>query len=289
MIDTSTSKNKTKLGTPCSKKWDAEWIELVDKCEAALGHRCCGAHAPDDLPCEVISDHRNGRCRFHGGIVGIGAPEGNTNARIHGLYSRRLQTCGEHCPMWQTCPLAGDDIAKMAAAKRPLCPYEQTEHDLLSKLEEETEPLRRMLYADQSPGNPHPMLPELTSLRENLKTLQIMITRAAGALKTGLTQVTSVIGKDYSMDSSKPSAALQAYQILSREHRQTTTLFKKIIKDFGLPKTFGIRKEPIYEIPDDYQAPFARSSSEDKRSPFDKHLPEALKHYLSEEQLDRLR
>ena len=243
MIDGSVSKNKTKLGTPCSKKWNTEWIELVDKCEAELGHRCCGAHAPDGLPCEVISDHTNGRCRFHGGTIGIGAPEGNTNARIHGLYSRRLQTCGTHCPMWETCPMAGKDIAEMAAAKRPLCPYEQAEHDSLTALEEEAKPAKRLLYADVFPGDPHPLLPELSSLRENLKTLQIMITRAAGAMKVGLTQDMSVRGKDYSMDSSKPSAALQAYQMLSREHRQTTTLYKGIIKDFGLPKRFGIREE----------------------------------------------
>ena len=247
MIDHSTSKNKTKLGTPCSGKWDSEWIGLVDRCEAALGHRCCGAHAPDNLPCEVLSDHKNGRCRFHGGAIGIGAPKDNTNARIHGLYSRRLQTCGEHCPMWKTCPMAGEDIAKLAATKRPLCAYEQTEHDLLTELEVESEPLGRWEYEDESPKDPHPLLPELTSLRENLKTLQIMITRAAGALKLGLTQVTSVTGKDYSMDSTKPSAALQAYQILSREHRQTTTLYEKIVKDFGLPKSFEFRERPVRE------------------------------------------
>ena len=240
MIDTSTSKTKTKLGTPCSKKWDTEWIDLVDKCEAQLGHRCCGAHAPDNLPCELISDHPNGRCRFHGGINGIGAPKENTNARIHGLYSRRLQNCGDHCPMWKTCPLAGPDINKLSPAKRPICPYEQDEYNLLSKLEKDTAPLHYERYATEKEMEPHKFLPEITCLRENLKTLQIMITRAASALKTGLTQSTSVIGKDYSMETSKPSAALQAYQILSREHRQTTTLYERMIGNHNLPTELRI-------------------------------------------------
>ena len=249
MIDKSTTSTTTKLGTPCSKKWDAEWIEQVNITEKELGHRCCGAHAPDNYPCQLTSNHPNGRCRFHGGTYGIGAPKQNTNARIHGLYSRRLQTCGDHCPQWKTCPLAGSDILKLRANQRPLCAYEQAEHDLLTQLEKDTTPQPKHRYDTSPKLDPHPLLPEMTSLRQNLKTLQIMITRATAALKPGLTQDTSVHGKDYAMESSKPSAALQAYQILTREHRHTTTLYERLIKKYGLPKTLKIVPHPLNKIP----------------------------------------
>ena len=47
MADTRT----TTLGTPISKKWDEDWIKEVEATETQLGHRCCGAHAPDYTPC----------------------------------------------------------------------------------------------------------------------------------------------------------------------------------------------------------------------------------------------
>ncbi len=101
----------TKRGTPLSPKWDQEWITQDELVENQLGRRICGAHSPAWTPCTLGSDHVNGRCRYHGGHSGIGAPLGNRNAMIHGLYSRRLQQCGSHCPLWQTCPLPSKDVA----------------------------------------------------------------------------------------------------------------------------------------------------------------------------------
>ena len=226
----------TTLGTPISKKWDTDWIEAVNATESDLGHRCCGAHARDDTPCQLGASHANGRCRFHGGRPNIGAPKGNTNARIHGLYARRLQTCGEHCPNWTSCPLAGEDVLKLSEKHRPICAYEQEEHDLIDRLEKQSTPLPSRRYDTAPERDPHPFLPEMTCLRENLHLLQIMVTRAAKALNPGLTQDLSVRSDTYALDTSKPSAALQAFQILSREHRATATLYKQFIRDYGQPR-----------------------------------------------------
>ncbi len=119
----------TKLGTPLSPKWDQEWITQVEQVENQLGRRVCGAHSPAWTPCTLGSDHVNGRCRYHGGHSGIGAPLGNRNAMIHGLYSRRLQQCGSHCPLWQTCPLPSKDVEALPERVRPFCPYEKAEYD----------------------------------------------------------------------------------------------------------------------------------------------------------------
>ena len=125
---------KTKLGTPCSPKWDEAWVAQVDYVERQLDHRICGAHSPAWTPCKLASTHANGRCRFHGGAAGIGAPKGNRNAMIHGLYSRRLQQCGDHCPLWQMCPMAGKDVAALPHKERPYCVYEEREYEALTFL-----------------------------------------------------------------------------------------------------------------------------------------------------------
>ena len=156
----------------------------------------------------------------------------------HYLTLISLSVDGE--AQWKSCPLAGGDILKLKATKRPVCPYEQAENDLLTQLEKDSTPLPTQRYDTSPKKDPHPLLPEMTSLRENLKTLQIMITRAAAALKTGLTQDTRVDAKDYHMETSKPSAALYAYQILTREHRNTATFYEKLIQKYGLPKELKI-------------------------------------------------
>ena len=43
----------TKLGSPCSPKWPAHWIEILDRVEAEEGHRICGAHSPAGTPCRL--------------------------------------------------------------------------------------------------------------------------------------------------------------------------------------------------------------------------------------------
>ena len=193
--DTSTRKKTvhTKLGTPCSPKWEKDWIAEVEKTEEKLGHRCCGAHALDEFPCELESTSENGRCRFHGGGLGIGAPKGNSNARIHGLYARRLQQCGPHCPRWNTCPYAGEDVKALPESKRPNCFYETEELEALRKLDAAAHqpyvPLEDR-DLDELNARPYPVYAPLLMLRENLHMLQIMIGRAARALST--TEVASL-------------------------------------------------------------------------------------------------
>ncbi len=75
----------------------------------------------------------NGRCGFHGGAPNVDAPKDNFNARVHGLYSHRLQACGDHCPFWDRCPHANPEILDLPLAKRPVCAIEAEEFDLLSR------------------------------------------------------------------------------------------------------------------------------------------------------------
>ena len=119
----------TTLGTPCSVKWTPEWRDRIDHDERQLNRRICGAHTPACTPCKLSSTHPNGRCRFHGGHPDIGAPLGNRNAVIHGLYSRRLKQCGIHCPLWSACPMAGPDVLALDPTERPACVYEQQDYD----------------------------------------------------------------------------------------------------------------------------------------------------------------
>ena len=230
----------TKMGTPCSPLWDQDWIEQVDKTEAETGHRCCGARVNEIFPCELKASNKNGRCRFHGGGLGSGAQKGNMNARIHGLYSRRLQQCGQHCPHWNTCPYAGEDVKSLPENRRPACFFEQQELSALRKLDaaahENYIPLKdRSLKEIEE--KPYPMHAQLISLRENLHMLQIMITRAANALSIQkLTTETVQQTENYYAKHEKPSALLQAHQMLAREHRLTLTLYNTFIKQWGLPK-----------------------------------------------------
>ncbi len=101
-----TNPTLTNLGTPCARSWTNDWIATVNAKETELNHRICGARLPDGTPCCNESDHPSGRCQFHGGFDLTGAPPGNRNAHIHGLYSRRLRPCTNACPHWENCPLA---------------------------------------------------------------------------------------------------------------------------------------------------------------------------------------
>ena len=157
--ETPTDPQTTPKGTPYSKKWEPDWCQMVEETENLLGRRCCGAHAPDGMPCRLESTHKNGRCRFHGGIDGIGAPKGNTNAQLHGLYSRRLQQCGSHCPQWKTCLFAGKDVERLHPKQRPICAYEQQEFDLLDKLDTESNPKPRKPTMKTNTTVPTPIRP----------------------------------------------------------------------------------------------------------------------------------
>ena len=88
----------TQHGSPCARTWTPDWIAVVEAREESLGRPICGARLMSGNPCTLMSSHASGRCRFHGGFDLTGAPEGNRNAIIHNLYSRRLMPCGTHCP-----------------------------------------------------------------------------------------------------------------------------------------------------------------------------------------------
>jgi len=230
----------TSMGTPCSPTWEPEWIEAVEDMEQELGRRCCGAHAPDERPCTLESKVKNGRCRFHGGGLGVGAPKGNSNARIHGLYARRIQQCGAQCAQWKTCPYAGDDVKALPEAKRPHCIYEREEMDALRKLDESAHEMYKPLE-DRSTRDmekpPYPMYAQLLMLRENLHMLQVMVTRAAKALSTqGFTSQSVQQSDSYYAAYEKPSALLVAHQMLTREHRLTLSLYSSFMDKWDVPK-----------------------------------------------------
>jgi hypothetical protein len=230
----------TPMGTPCSPTWEPEWIEAVEKSEQELSRRCCGAHAPDERPCSLESNSKNGRCRFHGGGLGVGAPKGNSNARIHGLYARRIQQCGTHCPQWKTCPYAGDDVKALPEAKRPHCVYEREEMDTLRELDASAHVAYKPLEERDNRDlfqKPYPMHAQLLMLRENLHMLQVMVTRAANALSTKGFTTESVQQSDaYYATYEKPSALLVAHQMLTREHRLTLSLYSAFMEKWDIPK-----------------------------------------------------
>jgi len=47
----------TKRGTPCARAWDAKWVRLVERREADVGRRICGARTVGGTPCLLPSDH----------------------------------------------------------------------------------------------------------------------------------------------------------------------------------------------------------------------------------------
>lgn len=51
--------------------------------------RRCGARTRQGTPCRAPAVRNKERCRMHGGAKGSGAPKGNKNALVHGLYSRK--------------------------------------------------------------------------------------------------------------------------------------------------------------------------------------------------------
>jgi hypothetical protein len=107
-----------------AKSWNEVWRERVREKEIQLGRPICGARTAVGAPCTLGSDHPSGRCAFHGGHHDAGAPVGNRNAMTHGLYARRLQTCGEHCLLWEHCPYASEEVVKLPVNNRPHCVYE---------------------------------------------------------------------------------------------------------------------------------------------------------------------
>ena len=65
----------------------------------------------------------------HAPSTGKPNPAQRPQTLLHGLYSRQLQICGTHCPLWETCPCSNDDVLALPPKERPTCPYEQTEYN----------------------------------------------------------------------------------------------------------------------------------------------------------------
>ena len=206
---------QSRLGSPCARSWDEAWVGTVEDAEARLGRRICGARTVAGTPCELEPNHENGRCRFHGGFALTGAPKGNRNAVVHGLYSRRLKVCGPECPIWDQCPCAGDDVVATDPKQRPTCPYEQTEYNMVL-----TDALARLAR--------DPNADALTLyLAHNLALLQVMVNRAAIALRNSpMVDEVQATGEAYAMQSSKLSAGLQAFLRLSSEYRRYAALLE---------------------------------------------------------------
>jgi hypothetical protein len=166
------AKRHTSLGTPCSPAWDSDWIAVVETREREVGHRICGARTLAGTACPLKPNHKNGRCKYHGGFDLTGAQPGNRNAVIHGLYTRGLTRCGEKCPMWESCPCASEDVAQLPATERPICPYEKTQYDAAV-----TDALPRVPKTVCS--QPHPLYRHVA---HQYALLQVMMTRAGAAL-----------------------------------------------------------------------------------------------------------
>ncbi|MCC6154794.1 MAG: hypothetical protein IT367_13590 [Candidatus Hydrogenedentes bacterium] len=220
------SRPLTPLGTPLSSAWDAAHIALVEAREAELDRRICGARTLSGVPCSLGPNHENGRCKYHGGFNLTGAPVGNRNATVHGLYSRAIQVCGEQCPMWNTCPCASPEVAKLPGPERPQCPYEVAAYNaaltdaragLAARVEKENR------AADQPACVAQPMADQAAC---TLAMMQVMVLRASAALAVKpMVDMSVVTSEKYNSTSAKPSAYLQAFMRISSEQRRYLRMY----------------------------------------------------------------
>lgn len=213
----------TRLGTPCSRRWPEAWVRRVEEAEEELGRRVCGAATWDGGPCVLAADHDSGRCRYHGGHANTGAPLGSENARVHGLYARRLQRCGPHCPLWESCAFADDDVLALPKRQRPVCAYEREEYAALVqhyfKDDIDAQPVGFDEDEDDYDTSFELECPE-PFLMHQLVLLTIMQTRAAAVLShQALTDAVEIASQSYNMKSAKPGAALEAFLRIAREYR----------------------------------------------------------------------
>jgi hypothetical protein len=215
---TKTARRHTSMGTPCSPAWDSDWIAAVETREREVGHRICGARTLAGTPCALKPNHKNGRCKYHGGFNLTGAQPGNRNAVIHGLYARGLARCGKQCPMWESCPCAGDEVAELPAKERPICPYEKTQYDAAV-----TDTLPRVPATVC--GEPHPFYRHLA---HQLALLQVMMTRAGAAMALNADSLPSTEGEEKAgtQRNGQPVADphLTAFLRISSEYRRYVKL-----------------------------------------------------------------
>lgn len=242
---------RTAAGTPYAASWSKSWIARVTQTETRLQRRICGARLPDGSPCELESHHDSGRCRMHGGFDLTGAPAGNSNAEIHGLYARRLKTCGPQCPMWNECPCAGADVAAMEPAKRPTCPYEQVEYDSA---------VAEALKSAKRSGSATPVQDAHT-----LALLQVMTTRASLAVRNEplAFEVGFVSEGKFCQTGSKLTAHFQAFTRIVAEYRRfaATLKPKKKTRATLTANEMTLLAALIPEAPEPAQVPLAASES----------------------------
>jgi hypothetical protein len=167
----------TRRGTPLARSWTGDWAARIEVVENELDRRICGARTCGGMPCPASSNHASGRCPHHGGSPLTGAPDGNRNAAVHMLYSRRLMPCGDHCPMWNRCPLGGGaadggrELLKLKEVNRPTCPFEQAMYNAAV-----TDAERRTLQNQENGWGLH--------VAHTVALMTVMFSRAAGALAT---------------------------------------------------------------------------------------------------------
>ena len=217
-----TERRTVRFRTRCAGSWDDAWVALVEKTERDRNHPICGARTMAGTPCILRPNHENGRCKFHGGFDTTGAPEGNRNAVTHGLYARGLQRCGRHCPQWEHCPCAGEEVDKLPRHNRPQCPFEATQFQMA--LTGVKDRLAHVLPCDE--------LDERVAHQTAL--LEVMVQRAAGALAVSqlhdVTETRTAGTKDApsrSMYCPKPAVALTAFLRLSAEYRRYLALLER--------------------------------------------------------------
>ena len=209
----------TEFGTPAAHSWTGEWLESVNQRAKTYGRPICGARTPAGTPCTASPTHENGRCPHHGGFDLTGAPKGNRNAIIHGLYARRIQTCGPHCPLFASCPLGqhrpGGPVTNMPDHERPRCPYEQAEYNAT---------LNDAIFRTNCTRNADPLA---LHLAHDIATLRIMTTRSLAVLANSpLIETTEAHSETYHATTTKPATALTAYLRISAEFRRYLELLE---------------------------------------------------------------
>ena len=209
----------TEFGTPAAHAWTDQWLQTVNQRAKTYGRPICGARNPAGTPCTASPTHENGRCPHHGGFDLTGAPKGNRNAVIHGLYARRIQTCGTHCPNFATCPLGknrpGGPVTNMPEHERPRCPYEQAEYNAT---------LNDAIFRTNCTRNADPLA---LHLAHDIATLRVMATRSLAVLANSSFIETNEAQSDtYHATTTKPATALTAYLRISAEFRRYLELLE---------------------------------------------------------------
>ena len=176
---------KTPYGTPCSPRWTNTWIRRVIQLEYDLDHPICGARNLLGNPCTRSSCHASGRCPLHGGVHGIGAQRGNSNAKTHGLYARKSlrDLFPDFITRNLTCKLSAKSdqnaYKQRQNAHKQTPNAHKTRQNLLQKWLESQSALHRAATAalaaatkpDQQKGNPHAILDAYIRISQRFRSV----------------------------------------------------------------------------------------------------------------------